>query len=125
MKNIYFNSTNLYLVKPSVMTNDNYGDLEQRIEDIDIAFKEDNHYFSIFNNREYLSYSKNIEFDKYYIDVNEEDKILLIRYLYENEKPLEDKEIEHIQSLLKYFDLNELSNFLSELKSEANVRTKK
>ena len=123
MDNLYFSAVNLYLVKPSVLTytTDNYLKFEQRPEDMDIAFRQDNRYFSITNNQEYLSLDKNINYHHEYIDVIDDDKILLIRYLYENNETLEDEEIEHIQSILKYFDFDELNRFLNNLKEEEHT----
>ena len=119
MDNIYFKATNLYLVKPSVLTYnaDRYFKLEQRIENYDIAIKEDYRYFSIFNNREYIDFVKP-DFNKYYININDEDKMLLIRYLYENNIPWTDELESEIFSLIKYFDYDELSNNLENIKDE-------
>ena len=126
MNNVYFKATDLYLVKPSVITyqTNNFIKLEQRQEDIDIAIKEDNRYFSIFKKREYENLSKP-EFDKYYINVNEEDKILLVRYLYENEIWTDEVE-EEIFSIIKYFNYKELEENLNNIKHDNNtIKVKK
>ena len=121
MKNIYFKATDLYLVKPTVITYsaDNYIKLEQRISDIDIAIKSDNRYFSIFDTKEYVKFNKP-DMNNYYIDVNKEDKMLLLRYLYENEEWTDEME-EEISSLIKYFDYYELQKNLNNIKKDEDI----
>lgn len=128
MDKIYFKAENLYLVRPSVLTYnaDNYKKLEQRIEDIDIALKVDNKYISVFNDNEYLE-STDPEFSKYYVNVNEEDSILLIKYLYDNGEWTDEKE-EFIISLKRYYDseyLNELLQDIKRLDFDDTIKIKK
>ena len=128
MDNIYFKTKNLYLVRPSVLTYNalRYKKLEQRIEDMDIAIKANDKYISIFNKNEYLE-SNDPEFSKYYINVNEEDTILLIKHLFDDGDWTDEKE-DFIISLNKYYELEYLKELLEDIKKhdfEDTIKIKK
>lgn len=116
MDKVYFKAEDLYLVRPSVLTYnaDNYKKLEQRIEDIDIALKADNKYLSVFNGNEYLELS-NPEFSKYYINVNDEDNILLIKHLYDDGEWTDEKQ-DFMISLKRYYESDYLAELLNDIK---------
>lgn len=119
MSNIYLKGIDLYLVKPSVVTynTENYTKLEQRREDVDIAIKQENRYFSIFENREYVELDKP-DFNKYYINVNEEDSILLFKYIYDNKIKWTEELSTHMSKLLQYIDYQNLERLLDEIDDE-------
>ena len=113
-----FKTENLYLVRPSVLTYnaERYKKLEQRIEDTDITLKVQDKYMSVFNDNEYLELT-DPEFSKYYINVNEEDIISLLQYLFDNGDWTDEQE-EFIGSLEKYYDIDYLYELLNKIKKE-------
>lgn len=134
-----FDTKKLYIVRPSMVINDNTKLLKEDIKnnqayyvhtinfstnskDIDFAFceKHSNVYKSVFSDKCYFKgITKHTVEGDYYIGLNENDLVLLTKYLFERKtkitkwnKALED----YIISLKPYYSYEELKNILEELK---------
>lgn len=124
MDRIYFKAADLYFVKPSVMTYnaDNYAKLEQRTENYDIAIKQENCYLSIFEIKEYNNLITP-SFNGHYINVNDQDNMLLLKYIYDNKIKWTKELSEHISKLTQYVEYNSLVKLLEEIKVEEESET--
>ena len=66
-------------------------------------------------NQNHFRYLKNKEFSKYYINVNDEDNILLIKHLYDDGEWTDEKQ-DFMISLKRYYESDYLAELLNDIK---------
>ncbi len=130
MVNVYFDSDKLYVVKPSVVTYDtkNYTVLEQRANDFDIAFVDDVIY-GLTGEVIYKDLEKEgPSLQHSYINVFEDDKVLLLKYLFENSYgiPCTANFLNHIFDIKKHYEIKEIMKIREQLvNQEGTTKVKK
>ena len=113
--NAYFDTNKLYLVRPSIITKENEKivKLEQKVENVDIAFVSNNIVSGLVNKRVYDRFTPdNINNNNLYFGVFDEDIDLLVEYLFKTHIGVEPT-TEMIKGLFRnkpYYEIDEIVN---------------
>ena len=103
----YFNSDSLYFVRPSVTTiQDNHVIFNYCENDIDICYLKDGNLYGLIKDKKYFGE----EFESSNVNIFDQDKISLLKYLFESTYNVEcnDMMLNNLLEMKPYYEIDEL-----------------
>ena len=117
---VYFDSDKLYLIRPSVITIvDNHVKINYKEDDIDIGYLDEyNNIYGIIKDKKYYGE----DFDSSNSRLFDQDKIPLIKYLFESTYNIECTEemLKQLEQMKAYYEIDELIDLYDKIRDNDN-----
>ena len=119
----FFDSDKLYLVRLSkTVIRDNHVIFEYCDDDIDIGYLKDNNMYGLIKDKKYFGE----EFDTSNFNLFDQDRIPLLKYLFESTYNVECNEemLKHLYDIRKHYEMDELIELYDKIKDN-DIKIKK